>query len=127
MISDIFERRRDQAFPTLTPAEIGRLRRFGTLSGFAQGDFLFRAGEIAPGIFIILKGEVEVTHRDVLGVDRAVVDHKPGSFLGELAQLSNHPALVNGQAKTLVEALLIPPEKLRAVLIAEADLGERIM
>jgi thioredoxin reductase (NADPH) len=50
-----------------------------------------------------------------------------GSFLGELAQLSNHPALLNDRAKTPVEALLIPPEKLRAVLIAEAELGERIM
>ena len=127
MASDIFERRRDQAFPTLTPAEIDRLRRFGTLCNFAEGDLLIRAGEIAPGIFVILAGEVEVTHRDPLGVDRPVVVHKAGSFLGELAQLSNHPALVNDRAKTLVEALLIPPEKLRAVLIAEAELGERIM
>ena len=67
MASDIFERRRDQAFPTLTPAEIDRLRRFGTLCDFAEGDLLIRAGEIAPGIFVILEGEVEVTHRDALG------------------------------------------------------------
>ena len=127
MVSDIFERRRDQAFPTLTPAEISRLRRFGTLCRFAEGDLLIRSGEIAPGIFVILAGEVEVTHRDASGMDQPVVVHKAGSYLGELAQLSNHPALVNARAKTPVEALLIPPEKLRAVLIAEAELGERIM
>ena len=127
MVSDIFERRRDQAFPTLTPAEISRLRRFGTLSRFAEGDLLIRSGEIAPGIFVILAGEVEVTHRDAAGMDQPVVVHKAGSYLGELAQLSNHPALVNARAKTPVEALLIPPEKLRDVLIAEAELGERIM
>ena len=43
MVSDIFERRRDQAFPTLTPAEIDRLRRFGTLCRFAEGDLLIRS------------------------------------------------------------------------------------
>src|SRR4051794_29100511 len=127
MGSDIFERRRDQAFPTLTPAEIDRLRRFGTLCGFAPGDFLIKAGEIGPGFFVVLTGEVEATHRDAVGVDQPVVLHKAGSFTGELAQLSNHPALVSDRARSPVEALLIAPEKLRAVLIAEAELGERIM
>ncbi|HEY8014445.1 MAG TPA: cyclic nucleotide-binding domain-containing protein, partial [Dongiaceae bacterium] len=83
MVSDIFERRRDQAFPTLTPVEISRLRRFGTLCRFAGGDLLIRSGEIAPGIFVILAGEVEVTHRDASGMDQPVVVHKAGSYLGE--------------------------------------------
>jgi thioredoxin reductase (NADPH) len=51
----------------------------------------------------------------------------PGEFLGEIAQLSGRPALVDVDALEPVEALIIPPEKLRAVLVAEAELGERIM
>jgi thioredoxin reductase (NADPH) len=47
--------------------------------------------------------------------------------MGELAQLSGRPALVDAHAKSSVEALAIPPERLRAVLVAEAELGERIM
>ena len=47
--------------------------------------------------------------------------------MGELAQLSGRPYLVDATALTDVEALAIPPERLRALLIAEADLGERIM
>src|SRR3712207_7845136 len=47
--------------------------------------------------------------------------------MGEFAQLSGRPALVQATALEPVEALIIPPEKLRAVLIAEAELGERIM
>jgi thioredoxin reductase (NADPH) len=35
--------------------------------------------------------------------------------------------LVDGHAEGDVETLLIPPERLRALLVAEADLGERIM
>jgi hypothetical protein len=33
------------------------------------------------------------------------------------------PALVDARAKTEVEALLISPERLRGVIIAEAELG----
>ena len=47
--------------------------------------------------------------------------------MGELAQLSGRPSLVEADALSAVEAVVIPPERLRALLIAEAELGERIM
>ena len=50
-----------------------------------------------------------------------------GQFLAEIGQLSGRVALVDGHAEGDVETLLIAPERLRALLVAEADLGERIM
>src|SRR3546814_16687742 len=47
--------------------------------------------------------------------------------MGELAQLSGRPALVDSHALTKVEVIVIPPDQLRALLIAEAEVGERIM
>ena len=47
--------------------------------------------------------------------------------MGELAQLAGRPALVDAHAQGPVEALIVPPHQLRALLIAEAELGERIM
>jgi thioredoxin reductase (NADPH) len=47
--------------------------------------------------------------------------------MGELAQLSGRPYLVDEKALTDVEAVAIPADRLRALLIAEADLGERLM
>ena len=47
--------------------------------------------------------------------------------MGELAQLAGQRTLVDAYAQESVEALAIPPERLRALLIAEAELGERIM
>jgi len=57
----------------------------------------------------------------------AIVTHPAGGFFGELTQLSGRPALVDAYAEGPVDALVIPPEKLRALLVAEAELGERIM
>src|SRR5690242_19939959 len=127
MVPTIFSTRREQIFPKLSLAELDRLRRFGTLRRFALGEYLTKAGEIGPGIFVILSGVVAVNRRDALGPETPIIDHEPGEFLGELAQLSGRPALVDGFAKEPVEALVIPPEKLRAVLVAEAELGERLM
>jgi thioredoxin reductase (NADPH) len=47
--------------------------------------------------------------------------------MGELAQLSSKPALVDAIAQSPVDTLIIAPERLRALLVAEAELGERIM
>jgi hypothetical protein len=78
-------------------------------------------------MFVVLRGRVDVTHRSVLGPDEHIITHEPGSFMGELAQLSGRPALVDARAMEPVEALVIPSSKLRDVLVAEAELGERIM
>ena len=93
----VIETRRDQMFPILT-AEIDRLLRFGERKSYAAGDSLVATGMITPGAFVILTGQVEVSQRG-LGHSDPIVTHGPGSFLGELAQLSGRPALVDAMAR----------------------------
>jgi len=119
--------RHEQTFPALAPQEIARMRRFGDIRTYKHGDMLFETGKPGPGMFVILSGHVAITQRDGLGHVTPVIDQGPGQFLAEIGQLSGRPALVDGHAEGDVETLLIPPERLRALLVAEADLGERIM
>jgi thioredoxin reductase (NADPH) len=119
--------RYEQTFPTLTAQEIARLRRFGEDRKYSHGDVLFETGKVGPGMFVLLSGHVAITQRDGLGRITPIIDQGPGQFLAEIGQLSARPALVNGHAEGDVETLLIPPERLRALMVAEADLGERIM
>lgn len=123
----IFDTRRDQMYPTLAPAEIERVRRFGQMRAFAPGEALARVGVGGVGLAVILSGGVDVSRRDSKGERIPLVTHEAGAFLGELAQLAGRPALVDAVAREAVEALVIPPDQLRALLIAEAELGERIM
>ncbi len=88
---------------------------------------LIRVGEPGHGLTIILSGHVDISQQDASGQRKLIVTHGPGSFMGELAQLGGRPALVDAYAKEPVEAIVIPPDKLRALLISEAELGERIM
>ncbi len=123
----LIETRYEQMFPTLEPAEVERLRRFGERRAYRAGERLVATGEISPGMFVVLTGEVAITQHNALGRDEAIVTHGPGSFMGELTQLSGRPSLVDAHAVKPVEALVIPPRRLRDVLVAEAELGERIM
>jgi thioredoxin reductase (NADPH) len=123
----IIDTRRYQMFPTLEPVEIERVRRFGEVRSYRTGEALAKVGQGGHGLTVILSGQVEITQHTELGPSIPIVTHGPGGFMGELAQLSGRPSLVDAHALESVEALVIPPERLRALLVAEAELGERIM
>src|SRR5512139_604760 len=124
---EFFANRWDQVFPKLGNDEIERLRRFGALQQFKAGEALVKAGESGHGLTLLLSGQVQVVQRDEKGHESTIVVHERGSFMGELAQLSGRPSLVDGIALTDGKAIVIAPDRLRAVLVAEAELGERIM
>src|SRR5512133_146115 len=119
--------RYDQMFPTLDAAEIERLRRFGERRVFRAGERLVATGEVSPGMVVIVSGEVALSQHSVLGRDEPIVTYGPGSFTGELAQLSGQPSLVDLRATAPVDAFVVPSRKLHDVLVAEAEIGERIM
>src|ERR1700720_639302 len=123
----IMDTRRHQMFPVLEPMEIERVRRFGKVRSYGAGEALAKVGEKGHGLTVILAGTVDITQHDESGRRDLIVTYGAGAFMGELAQLAGRPALVDAYAQTAVDALIIPPEQLRALLIAEAELGERIM
>jgi thioredoxin reductase (NADPH) len=119
--------RQEQMFPKLAQPDIDRLRRFGDFRHYSRGKALFVTGDIAPGMYVLIKGSVRVIRRDPLGHSAPIVEQGPGEFVAEVGQLSGQHALVDVIAIDEVEALLIPPQNLRALMIEEPELGERIM
>jgi len=132
-----------QMFPVLSDAEIDRVRRFGEVRRFSAGEFLFEAGEAVPGTYVILSGRVAIVPRDGLGQVVPVAafaqligapleemtEVVPGEVIAEIGQLSGRPDLsvIDARAVSEVEAIVVLPEALRALLVAEAELGERIL
>jgi len=119
--------RREQMFPDLTPDEISRLQRFGEVKTWHPGELLFEAGKPRAGMMVLLRGRVAVTRKNAMSPELGVVENGPGQFMAEVGQLSGRPSLVDGRALEVVEALTIDSASLRALVIAEAELGERIM
>src|SRR5256712_10720129 len=125
--SPTLQARRAQMFPILADEEIARLRRFGAARRYADGERLFETGKTSPGMFVVLSGMLRLTGRDGHGHDLLIAELSAGGFSGEIGQLSGRRALAGGGAAGPVEALLVVPEQLRALLVAEAALGEEIM
>jgi len=123
--SSVTDTRRDQMFPALSAVEIDRLRRFGTAKRYAKNDYLARTGQLTPGLRLVLSGSVRVFAHE--HPDETINVHEAGNFMGELAQLSGRPSLVDSVALSDVEVIEIPPPNLRELMVAEAEIGEKIM
>lgn len=118
--------RDDQRFPTLSADEITRAARFGTRRHFPAGQALFRTGDTGIGLFVLVSGRVAIERHDAAGHRIAIADHRAGAIIGEVAGLLGRPTLVDGTVVEDSEVIILDPAGLRALLVADAELGERI-
>ncbi|MDH7795503.1 MULTISPECIES: cyclic nucleotide-binding domain-containing thioredoxin-disulfide reductase [unclassified Beijerinckia] len=116
-----------QMFPVLPSADIERLRRFGEAVSYTAGQRVVEAGQVSPGMIVVLSGELAVSQARFGATGAHITTHGAGEFMGELAQLSDRPSLVNATAESDVDALLIVSGRLRDLMVQEANLGERVM
>ncbi|REG49080.1 thioredoxin reductase (NADPH) [Paraburkholderia sp. BL6669N2] len=125
--SDPHASRRQQKYPMLSDAEIARIARFGDVCHWRDGTRIFKVADPGFGMYVVLSGRIKVTRRDAFDRQLVINEQGPGHFVSEVGQISSGRCLVDGDAVGDVRALHVPPERLRALLIAEAELGERIL
>ena len=110
-------------FPVLEPRDIERLKRFGRNIHYPVGTAIARAGSLSPGIVLLLSGKVEVSQITAFGHREVLITYEAGQFAGELAQLSDRPALVDTDVVEDTVAFILSPDRLRDVLVQEAAWG----
>ena len=118
--------RRDQIFPVLTEAQLERISRFGTRRAVKDGEILFRQGDDRAHFFVILRGALDVVQPQG-DAETLIVRHEPGNFTGETAMLAGRRALATGRFRGDGEVVDIPPEGLRNLIVADAELSELLM
>ncbi|MER9829842.1 cyclic nucleotide-binding domain-containing protein [Mesorhizobium sp. M0134] len=84
------------------------MRPVGEASAYAAGEHIIKAGDVAPGLIVVLSGKVDITRKALGGARRLSAMARAASFDGELAQLSARPSLVNAEVPAPVEAFVIP-------------------
>src|SRR5579859_6651824 len=91
-MADVIERRA-QMFPTLTPAQLSRLRGLGTCKRFDKGQVIIEQGDQSPNFYVVLSGAMEVVQPED-GKELPITVHHPGEFTGETNMLSGRRSLV---------------------------------
>jgi CRP/FNR family transcriptional regulator, cyclic AMP receptor protein len=72
-------------FEKLNPIELGFLRNLVHHRKYKTGETIFRQGELAVGMYIIVKGSVNISVEDSSDKTRFVTRLNDGDFFGEIA------------------------------------------
>jgi thioredoxin reductase (NADPH) len=118
--------RAEQLFPTLTPAQLGRLAAHGHRRALQDGEVLVEQGDSAVPCFVLVAGEIEVV-RPSGAAETLVTVHGPGQFTGEVNTLSGRRALFRMRVTTPGEAIELDRRQLLAVVQTDAALGEILL
>jgi thioredoxin reductase (NADPH) len=121
-----FGERREQTFPTLTPAQIARLIPHGKRIAVHKGQILAEPGDRHRNLFVVLSGSIEIVRVTMQGEQLLVVT-EPGGFTGEMSTLRGVGSLVRARVRADGEVLAIPDDQLRTVVQTDARLSELFM
>jgi thioredoxin reductase (NADPH) len=115
-----------QTFPTLSNAQIERLRSDSKLRRVQPGDVLFRPGDTRVPFFVLLSGRLDIVQTTLTG-ERIITTHTPGHFTGEMSMISGQPCFVLGRVAEAGEFLELDPDALRGLIGRDAELSEVLM
>ena len=115
-----------QAFPVLTPAQIDRIRPYGTARTVRAGEILFEPGELGMPCFVVLSGKLEILMTRLSG-EHVFVTYGPGGFSGEMVLISGARSLSRGRVAEPGEFLELSADALHSLIAKDAELSDIFM
>ncbi len=113
-------------FPTLTPAQIGRIAAHGVTVRVARGDVLIESGEINVPFFVVNSGAIEVV-RPSEWADLLIAVLAPGQFTGDMSMIHDRRALMRVKVRESGEVVRLTRSQMHQLIQTDAEIGEVLM
>ena len=113
----------EHMFPTLTAAQIARIKPFALERRFTDGQSLWIQGDSNRPLHVVVEGGIEI----LSGKDHVVTVHDAGGFSGDVDLLSGRPVVVGARARGATRVLELPAEKVRSLVQTDVELSEILL
>jgi signal transduction histidine kinase len=120
------ELRRIGLLRDLSDSRLEELAARGRPLELAPGEYLFREGEQATFLSLLLDGHLETTHA-VGGDEVLLLQHEPGGFLGAISLVTGETYRGSTRATEASRLFLLDPDAFRALLVSEPDVFKAVM
>jgi len=115
-----------EAFPVLTPAQIGRVRPYGVVRTVQDGEILFEAGDLGIPCFVVLSGKLDMVITSLSG-EHIFATHGPGNFSGDMVLISGAGSMARGRVAEPGEFLEVTANALRSLIAIDVELSDIFM
>jgi len=125
-VNNLYSRRREQMFPTLSQAQIERLAAHAGSIETRAGEVLVDPGHRHGKFYVVLSGTLEIV---LPGTEGEVRVHalQPGEFTGELSTVTGTSGFVRIRVGEPGRALVMEGSQLAALIQTDAELSEILM
>jgi len=124
--SDPYQRQA-QTFPHLTPDQVERASRFGTIEDLPAQTALFERGDRSVDFFIVLAGTIEIyEHRNEEREPHVFCTHDPWQFTGDVDLFNDRRVLIGARMGQDGRVVRMNRTQFRKLLVAEPDIGELV-
>ena len=89
---------------------------------FLSGAKIFQEGEVGTKMYVVLKGEVELSVRG-----KVIANVGKGGILGEMAIIDNDPRSATAYAKTDCELIVMDEERFLSLVHQKPDFAIAVM
>jgi len=113
-------------FPLLTPSQLARVSRYGSLRSCDPGDVLLDPGAKVLSIFVVISGRVEIL-RPASETEQIIARLAPGQFTGEVGTLAGQPAMVSIRVSVPSEVIDIGRDQLLKIVQTDSELSDVFM
>ena len=112
--------------PTLTEAQIDRIRSHATQREVTAGQVLYEPAFDTPPVYVVLQGAIRIV---AVGGDeeRIVTTYREGQFSGELLMISGRRSIYRCQVTEAGTLLELSAKNLRKLIARDAELSDIIM
>lgn len=94
-------------FAPLSPEQLAQLQECGTRTAHPAGTTLFRTGDVADCMYVLLAGQARVYLEDEAGQLLTLQECGVGDYVGELALLDNEPRSASFVCQTACEFFVL--------------------
>jgi len=116
------------AKPSLSDAQWARLMSFGEVHDVAEGEYLFRAGDLDYDLILVDTGEVQIVRDALSWVEETVIGTMgPRSFVGELGLLNGQGAFLSARATQAGRMLRVSRASLRLLMAEDDELCDLVL
>jgi len=110
-------------FEGLTHSQLAKVAALAQTLRYDGSAHLFREGETAQGMFVVLEGKVRISKLIPGAGEEALAILETGQYFGEMAVIEDSPRSADAIAHTPCTVALIEREKLDQLMFTDKDLA----
>ena len=119
--------RRIPLFAELPQDALDRLCEAATRAVYPPGTTVIREGTAGDGLYVVVRGELEVSTSQAGSEELVLARRGPGEVLGEMSLLERAPRSATVRSTVETEVIVLSPEAFQRLLFDRPEIGARIL